>query len=308
MIDLSGCKSLSDISLLIYGNKNYNNREKTKKFLSENGIDWKQFLLEQNKCFCLNCGKEITSKDKYRRKFCSHSCSASFNNKNNKKITDKICPYCGAKFKGDKEFCSKKCKISYNYDTFIKKWLNGEKVEYIYSYIKKYLFSLHNNKCQECGWDKINKITNKVPLQIHHIDGDCNNNDFNNLKLLCPNCHSLTENYSSLNKKSNRVDRRTKYFRLEIENNDKKCCENKRCIVCGKKLNNYQIMFCSLNCKHRFYVKNINKNDILNAFKECKTKTSVAKKLKISTTTLNKKIVYFNIINEVNDIINGRFI
>ena len=35
-------------------------------------------------------------------------------------------------------------------------------------------------------------------------DGDATNNSEDNLQLLCPNCHSLTENYGRLNAKSTR--------------------------------------------------------------------------------------------------------
>ena len=37
-------------------------------------------------------------------------------------------------------------------------------------------------------------------LQVNHIDGNYKNNREENLELLCPNCHSLTPNYRSLNR------------------------------------------------------------------------------------------------------------
>ena len=69
----------------------------------------------------------------------------------------------------------------------------------------------YNCSCQECGWNKVHPITGNVPLQIHHIDGDCTNNKEENLQLLCPNCHTLTENYGSLNKNATRIDKRKRY-------------------------------------------------------------------------------------------------
>lgn len=69
---------------------------------------------------------------------------------------------------------------------------------------------LHNNSCELCGWNKINTYTNKVPLQIHHLDGDCKNNRPENLQLLCPNCHSLTENFGSRNTNCTRIDKRVR--------------------------------------------------------------------------------------------------
>ena len=40
-----------------------------------------------------------------------------------------------------------------------------------------------------------------ISLELHHIDGNPNNNDLLNLQLLCPNCHSTTPNYRGKNKK-----------------------------------------------------------------------------------------------------------
>lgn len=61
--------------------------------------------------------------------------------------------------------------------------------------IRKYLFEKRGIKCEQCGWDKKHPITNLSPLQIHHKDGNKYNNNEQNLKILCPNCHSLTKDY-----------------------------------------------------------------------------------------------------------------
>lgn len=63
----------------------------------------------------------------------------------------------------------------------------------------------YSDKCQKCGWHEVNPFTNKIPLQVHHINGDALDNREENLQLLCPNCHSLTDNYGSLNKHSTRT-------------------------------------------------------------------------------------------------------
>jgi predicted HNH restriction endonuclease len=76
-------------------------------------------------------------------------------------------------------------------------------------HIKRYLFELHDSKCQGCGWGVVNPYTNKVPLEVEHIDGDSQNNKFENLKLLCPNCHSLTETWKNTgSRKSTRIKRK----------------------------------------------------------------------------------------------------
>lgn len=129
------------------------------------------------------------------------------------------CIYCGKEFvkykSSNGKYCSNKCQAAAKHKEYIDKWKNGEKNGLNGKYsiskaIRKYLFEKYNNSCQICGWGEVNKHTGKVPLQIHHIDGDCTNNKEENLQLLCPNCHSLTENFGSRNK--NATKGRSKYF------------------------------------------------------------------------------------------------
>ena len=77
--------------------------------------------------------------------------------------------------------------------------------------LKRYLIKLHGEKCMECGWDKIHSVTKKVPIELEHIDGDSENRELTNLKLLCPNCHSLTPTYKALNIGNGRYKRMKRY-------------------------------------------------------------------------------------------------
>ena len=52
---------------------------------------------------------------------------------------------------------------------------------------------LKNEKCESCGATKW--LNQKYPLELHHIDGNPSNNNFDNLQILCPNCHALSKNY-----------------------------------------------------------------------------------------------------------------
>lgn len=67
-------------------------------------------------------------------------------------------------------------------------------------YVRKYLLDESNNQCSICGWGEPNPINGIVYLEIDHIDGKRDNGFIENLRVLCPNCHSLTPTYKTLNK------------------------------------------------------------------------------------------------------------
>lgn len=209
-------KNLSDLSRKIFGKENYTNREKCKKILFEHNIDWKKWLdakREKPKRYCLYCGKELTGD--YRKKFCNNSCAASYNNKgivrNGGGSEKTFCLNCGKELdRRCRKYCCKECETEYRYKQNIEKWKNGEDEGWtghgagIKPFVKRYLYAKYNCKCQLCGWGEINESTNVTPLQVHHIDGNCKNNSEENLQLLCPNCHSLTDTFGRLNNKSSR--------------------------------------------------------------------------------------------------------
>lgn len=58
---------------------------------------------------------------------------------------------------------------------------------------------LKPSHCEECGWSE-KSSDGRLPLELHHIDGNGHNNCLNNLQILCPNCHSLKPNYRGRNK------------------------------------------------------------------------------------------------------------
>ena len=47
--------------------------------------------------------------------------------------------------------------------------------------------------CAMCGISRW--LDGEVPLQLDHKDGNKDNNNLKNLRLLCPNCHALTPQY-----------------------------------------------------------------------------------------------------------------
>lgn len=52
-------------------------------------------------------------------------------------------------------------------------------------------------RCAGCGLAEW--LGGPIPLELDHVDGDRENNDISNLKLLCPNCHALTPTYRGRN-------------------------------------------------------------------------------------------------------------
>ena len=48
-------------------------------------------------------------------------------------------------------------------------------------------------ECDICG--RARWLDEEIPLQLDHQDGDKDNNNLRNLRLLCPNCHALTPQY-----------------------------------------------------------------------------------------------------------------
>jgi hypothetical protein len=89
--------------------------------------------------------------------------------------------------------------MKYQQSQYINAWLDGQidggNGFQLSRHIRNYLLESSDNKCSQCGWSKINPHTGNIPLQIDHIDGNPHNHSVNNLRVLCPNCHSLTSTY-----------------------------------------------------------------------------------------------------------------
>lgn len=79
--------------------------------------------------------------------------------------------------------------LNWSINKQLKDWTNYK----ISSGLKKHLIKHAGHICDRCKnthWQNA-----LIPLEVHHIDGDRKNNALENLQLLCPNCHALTENY-----------------------------------------------------------------------------------------------------------------
>ena len=75
---------------------------------------------------------------------------------------------------------------------------------------REFLIREAGEKCSQCGFDKTRPCGASI-LEVDHIDGDHTNNDRSNLRVLCPNCHTLTPTFRNYGNKGNsRRSTRTK--------------------------------------------------------------------------------------------------
>jgi len=68
--------------------------------------------------------------------------------------------------------------------------------------LKKRLFrgGIKKPACELCGWAEKSE-DGRIPVELDHINGDHNDNRINNLRILCPNCHSLQPTHRGRNQK-----------------------------------------------------------------------------------------------------------
>jgi len=90
-------------------------------------------------------------------------------------------------------------KISKSFGVWEKKaydrLFNGEKLHI--QTLRKLLIGDVDSCCELCNTSEW--LGSPITLEIHHIDGNNKNNELKNLQILCPNCHSQTDNYRAKN-------------------------------------------------------------------------------------------------------------
>lgn len=60
--------------------------------------------------------------------------------------------------------------------------------------IKEKFLKAKCNSCKKTTW-----LNKSIALELHHKDGNHENNNLSNLELLCPNCHAYTDTYRGKN-------------------------------------------------------------------------------------------------------------
>ena len=141
---------------------------------------------------CERCQKSFlvhNAGEKSRRKYCTRECYLAV--VNDRRIREwesqrqpKICKLCGKAFLPEKFAASRQLYCS---DKCFRKGHRTEPKnnEYEFALLRKQVRRNYNDTCQLCG--------STVKPHVHHWDisrdGDLMNNDFENLTVLCRNCH-----------------------------------------------------------------------------------------------------------------------
>jgi predicted amidophosphoribosyltransferase len=108
-------------------------------------------------------------------------------------------------------------------------------------------------------------------MQLHHIDGNNSNNSLENLQMLCPNCHSQTENYcGSANEKKHNY-----------------------CKDCGKEITEKATYCTACLGKHHRKVERPSIEELIDKFKETKSFLALSKIYGVSDKTISKWFITY---------------
>ncbi len=179
-------------------------------------------------------------------------------------------------------------------------------------------------KCECCGntmW-----LGLPIPLELHHKNGDHYDNHLQNLELLCPNCHALTDSYrgrkidkeleditedvqESINKlKEKERIRAEEVYKNHLKNGDiakpkatMKIKKPKYCEYCGKEIIGRGSKYCSHECASNAAKQNIvyDADTLLEQSKTVQSLIALAKLYNITDNALKKHLVRLNIYDEI---------
>lgn len=155
------------------------------------------------KTSCPRCGQDFETRGlRADKKFCSKKCAKSHKNSGPQaRYIKKICKACSKEFGNGSSYrvyCSQECSESAKGLSFQGGQISNRAT------LKRHLLKI-KAECFECGLTEWRG--HKLPLEVHHIDGDASNNLPSNLQLVCANCHSVTPSWKGKNAGSGRKSR-----------------------------------------------------------------------------------------------------
>ena len=142
---------------------------------------------------------------------------------------------------------------------------------------KLYKEGIKEQRCERCKiteWDG-----EPISFHLHHKDGDRLNNELENLQVLCPNCHSLTENFAG--KATKKADsEKKKYFCIDC--GEEVSSKGKRCVKCAR-INRQSV---SMRGLEREELKDLIRTTPF---------TTIGKQFGVSDATIRKRCKKFNL-------------
>lgn len=242
-------ESISEVLRKLKITDNSRNWKLIKEKALEVGFDINIYK-ERKKKYCLQCNNLLKSG---QFKFCSRSCSVSFNNKKrvlsnetknkiskalkknngndnkqpkketkNKKILK--CIVCNTiLIKEQTKFCCRDCNSQYTrnkrYEYFKNNPDEFNRGGYSPRSFKDFFLNEQDGVCAICGMID-NWYGKELVFVLDHIDGDASNNRRDNLRLVCPNCDSQLPTFKSKNKNSTRRNYWKEKIINDITNNE----------------------------------------------------------------------------------------
>lgn len=182
--------------------------------------------------------------------------------------TPRQCVNCGITLtkKSQKKFCSGECAIQYRRKKHFDDLeacgmapVSGRFNETNRRLMRVYLEHKNGHRCAVCGRTTWNK--QPIPLVVDHIDGNVDNNQLVNFRLLCPNCDAQQATYKARNtvqpsyKAGTRSVRRAEeYGRALTKHGLERCAPRVRaqgtCPICNKVFAKRRLsqIYCSRAC------------------------------------------------------------
>ena len=112
------------------------------------------------------------------------------------------CQFCGKESKytlqKQNKFCSPECSHNNRSKKARDDFWSGNKPNIFRDVARRFIAEKRGYRCEICNiqdWQG-----KKLTLHVDHINGDPSNNHPDNLRLICPNCHSQTEFLGGANK------------------------------------------------------------------------------------------------------------
>ena len=152
--------------------------------------------------------------------------------------------------------------------------------------------NIKEHKCEICGRTHWNGDI--IPLELHHVNGDRFDNRLENLQLLCPNCHSQTDNFCG----KNTLKEKKKYTC--------RCCGKE--FFCGEGSSKSSTIYCSIECKDnvlntktKYINRDVNnsirptKEQLLEDYKELGSFVQIGKKYNVCDKAIAKWFKRYNL-------------